>query len=295
MDKDRFSERNFLAIPEEYSSLDKSDFVILPVPYEQTTTYRAGTRGGPNAIINASSQVELYDEELRFEPYRKGVCTLGELKVTSLGPERMNEIVYEVSSELISAKKTVVMLGGEHSISWGLAKACKDRFPGLSVLQLDAHADLRNEYQGSNFNHACVMRRIKEFAPSVQIGIRNLSQEEAEYIEGEKEQFVFYAQEMVSSDTWMNETISLLSDEVYLTFDLDFLDPSIMPAVGTPEPGGLLWYPTVNFLKKLAAQKRIVGFDMVELAPLPDMVAPDFLAARLLYKLIGYIIAREKL
>lgn len=294
MDKRRFAERNFLAIPEEFSKLDNSDFVILPVPYEQTTTYKAGTRGGPNAIINASSQVELYDEELRFEPYRRGVCTLGELKVTSLGPEQMNEIVYEVSRELINSGKKVIMLGGEHSISWGLAKAYKERFPRLSVLQLDAHADLRDEYQGNKFNHACVMRRIKEFAPTVQAGIRNLSQDEAEYINGRKDPFVFYAKEMVSSDGWMNNAINLLSDEVYLTFDLDFLDPSIMPAVGTPEPGGLLWYTTMDFLKKLTAQKRIVGFDMVELAPLPDMVAPDFLAAKLVHKLIGYIIAKGK-
>jgi agmatinase len=294
LDKGRFSKRNFLAIPEEFSKLQNSEFVILPIPYEQTTTYRPGTRGGPSAIIDASAQVELYDEELGFEPYTKGICTLENLQVTSLGPRHMNEIIYETSKELIQLKKKVIMLGGEHSISWGLVKAYKGKYPKLSVLQLDAHADLREKYQGDKFNHACVMRRIRELAPTVQIGIRSLSKEEAKYIKSQKKLPVFYARDMVCSDAWMDKTIGLLSDEVYLTLDLDFLDPSIMPAVGTPEPGGILWYPTLNFLKKLAARKKIVGFDIVELSPLPGMVAPDFLAAKLVYKLIGYIVEQEK-
>ncbi|MCJ7507650.1 MAG: agmatinase [candidate division Zixibacteria bacterium] len=290
-----FIPHNFLGIPKPFSDYRKSEFVILPVPYEQTTTYKAGTREGPSAIINASAQVELYDEELGFEPYRKGICTLDSLSVTSLGPERMNEIIYETSKELIHLKKKVVMLGGEHSISWGLVKAYKERYPGLSVLQLDAHADLRDEYQENKFNHACIMRRIRELVPSVQVGIRNLSQEEAEYIKGQKKLPIFYAKDMASSDEWMDEAIALLSDEVYLTFDLDFLDPSIMPAVGTPEPGGILWYPTLTLLRKLATRKKIVGFDVVELSPLPGMVAPDFLAAKLVYKLISYIVEQEKI
>ena len=295
LDKDSFSKRNFLAISEEFSNLENSEFVILPVPYEQTTTYKAGTREGPLAIINASAQVELYDEELGLESYRKGICTLDNLNVTSLGPKRMNEIIYEASKELIHLKKKVVMLGGEHSISWGLVKAYRERYPDLSVLQLDAHADLRDEYQENKFNHACIMRRIRELVPSVQVGIRNLSQEEAEYIKTQKKLPIFYAQKMISSDEWMDQAIVLLSDEVYVTIDLDFLDPSIMPAVGTPEPGGILWYPTLNFLKKLARRKKIVGFDMVELAPLPGMVAPDFLAAKLVYKLIGYLVEQKKI
>ena len=293
MDKDRFSKRNFLSIPDEFSKLENSKFAVLPVPYEQTTTYRSGTRGGPAAMINASSQVELYDEELGFEPYREGVYTLEDLKVTSLGPKYMNQTVYDVSGELICLKKKVIMLGGEHSISFGMVKAYKEKYPKLSVLQLDAHADLRDEYQGDKFNHACVMRRIREIAPTVQIGIRNLSKEEMEYIKSQKDLVIFYAKDMASSDKWLDEAISLLSDEIYLTFDLDFLDPSIMPAVGTPEPGGFFWYPTINFLRKLTMRKKVVGFDMVELAPLPGMVAPDFLAARLIYKLIGYIVAKE--
>ena len=282
-----------MGIPKEFSSLENSKFVILPVPYEQTTTYIAGTRGGPNAIINASAQVELYDEELGFEAYTKGICTLGDLQITSLGPEKMNNLIYQTSKELVNSGKTIAMLGGEHSISWGLVKAYKEKYRNLCVLQMDAHADLRNEYQENRFNHACIMRRIRELAPTVQVGIRNLSIEESEYIQNQSNLPIFYAREMHSSDAWMDKAISLLSEEVYLTLDLDFLDPSIMPAVGTPEPGGLLWYPTLAFLKKLAKQKKIVGFDVVELAPLPGMAAPDFLAAKLIYKLMGYIIARE--
>lgn len=293
MQNQSFTERNFLGIPKEFSALENSRFVVLLVSYEQTTTYIAGTRGGPNAIINASAQVELYDEELGFEPYTKGICTLGDLQITSLGPEKMNGIIYQASKELVHSGKTIAMFGGEHSISWGLVKAYKEKYRNLSVLQMDAHADLRNEYQENKFNHACVMRRIRELAPAVQVGIRNLSIEESEYIQSQNNLPIFYAREMHSSDAWMDKAISLLSDEVYLTLDLDFLDPSIMPAVGTPEPGGLLWYPTLTFLKKLAKQKKIVGFDAMELAPLPGMAAPDFLAAKLIYKLMGYIIAQE--
>jgi len=288
-----FAQRNFLGIPKEFSLFESSRFIVLPVPYEQTTTYRAGTRGGPSAIIDASAQVELYDEELGFEPYAEGICTLGDLQVTSYGPEKMNQLIYEASKELVGSGKIVTMLGGEHSISWGLVKAYKEKYPKISVLQMDAHADLRDEYQENRFSHACVMRRIRELVPTVQVGIRNLSMEESEYIDSQSDLPIFYARDMHSSDAWMDQVIDLLSDEVYLTLDVDFLDPSIMPAVGTPEPGGLTWYPTLAFLGKLARKKEIVGFDVVELAPLPGIAAPDFLAAKLIYKLMGYIIAKE--
>lgn len=278
---------NFLGLPQVYSDYKRSRFVILPVPYEQTTSYRAGTREGPQAIISASKQVELFDEELETEPYKAGICTLNELEPTSRGPEQMVEKIYKVGRELVKDKKIVVMLGGEHTTSIGMIKAYKRGYKDLSVLQLDAHADLRDSFQESKFNHACTMRRVREIAPAVQVGIRNISSEEHEWIRRKKlDIFLASRRDQNSRD----KALSLLSDNVYLTLDLDFFDPSIMPAVGTPEPGGFLWYETLDFLKALSQRKKIVGFDIVELCPHPSNIAPDFMAAKLIYKIIGYII-----
>jgi agmatinase len=286
LEENLFLPNNFLGIPRIYSDYKRSRFVILPVPYEQTTTYRTGTREGPQAIISASKQVELFDEELGAESYKVGICTLNELEPSSRGPEKMVEKIFEVGRELAKDKKIVVMLGGEHTISIGMIKAYKQRYKDLSVLQLDAHADLRDSFQGSRFSHACTMRRVREIAPTVQVGVRNISLEEHKYVKKEKLNLFFASGK---NQGWLDEALSLLSDDVYLTLDLDFFDPSIMPSVGTPEPGGFLWYETINLLRKLSLKKNIVGLDIVELCPQPGNIAPDFMVAKLIYKIIGYI------
>jgi agmatinase len=231
--------------------------------------------------------MELYDEELDCEVYHVGIHTMEELETQMAGPQEMVRQVYEVISSLLKQEKLVALLGGEHSLSIGAVQAYSERHPMLSVLQLDAHADLRDNYQGTPYSHASVMRRILEHAPAVQVGIRSLSREEMDHIRQEK-RAVFFAHDLQQNDLWQEQVLERLTDKVYLTVDLDVLDPSIMPAVGTPEPGGLLWFPVLDLIRRVAREKEIVGFDIVELSPLPGQVAPDFLAARLAYKIIGY-------
>jgi len=293
LDKIGFRAHNFLGLSSEFAEFEKSEFVILPVPYEQTTTYQKGTKHAPQAIITASQEVETFDEELRFEACKVGICTLNQMEIITADPQRMLEKVCQATKELISKEKKVVMVGGEHTISIGAVKAFWERYPNLSVLQMDAHADLRDSYQESKFNHACVMRRIGELSHFVGVGVRNLSEEEHEFVQKNKPD-IFFAQELRKDDRWKEKVLDKLGSEVYLTFDLDFFDPSIMPAVGTPEPGGLLWYETLNFIKELVHGKNIVGFDVVELCPIPGLVAPDFLTARLIYKIISYIVNKER-
>jgi agmatinase len=287
------SSNNFLGLPHEFSRLEGSEFVILPVPYEQTTTYQTGTKNAPQAILLASQEVETFDEELEFEAYPAGICTLEQMEVTASGPENMIKRINRSIRELTDKDKRVVMLGGEHTISIGAVEAFKAKFPHLSVLQMDAHADLRDSYQDNRYSHACVMRRIGELTDFVGLGIRNLSQEEYEFIRQDRDKF-FFAKELRSDNRWKEKVLEKLGPDVYLTLDLDVLDPSIMPSVGTPEPGGLLWYQTLEFLKKLVDQKNIVGFDVVELCPLPGFVATDFLAAKLVYKIITYMVNKKR-
>ena len=280
---------NFYDIDQEFSSWKDSKAVILRAPYEATTTYRAGTINGPRAIFDASSQVELYDEELKKETYRIGINNPDELKLEGLSPERMVAAVETAAGRVFDAGKFPVLLGGEHSVSIGMVGAAKKSYSDLAVLQFDAHADLRNTYQESRFNHACVARRLVELAPVVGIGIRNLSKEGAEFIE-QSGMKVFFAPEVLKNPGRIKKTISQLkTDNIYLTIDLDVMDPSIMPAVGTPEPGGLGWYEMCDLLSFAASSKKIVGFDVVELCPLQNEIRSDFLAARLIYRLLGYI------
>ena len=288
-----FRPHNFLSLPPEFSELENSEFVILPVPYERTITFKTGTKEGPQAIIHASQEVETFDEELKQEPFKVGIHTLEEMEITARGPEKMVEKVYKIGKELVDMNKRVVLLGGEHTVSIGLVKAESEKYENLSVLQLDAHADLSDSYQESKYSHACTMRRIGEMAPFVGVGIRNLSLEEHQFIQKKKIDLLF-AKDLAKDDMWVDQVISKLPENVYLTMDLDFLDPSIMPSVGTPEPGGLLWNQTLDLLKKVADTKNIVGFDCVELCPIPGLVAPDFLAAKLIYKIIGYIVNKEQ-
>lgn len=269
--------------PSECLDYAKARAVIIPAPYEKTTSYGKGTENGPEAICVASDQVELYDEELGFETcHRFGFSTVA--PVTEL--DALEKATYKVLSD----KKIPIILGGEHSITGAPVRACKKHFSDLSVVHFDAHADLRDEYEGTKLNHACAIRRVYDAGvPFVQIGIRNHSIEEAEFMSKNKILRPFYAHEIYSSTDWMDKAIKNLSDNVYISFDVDAFDPSIMPSTGTPEPGGMNWYQVVSFFRKLAKKRNIVGADFVELAPIPGFHAPDFLVAKLIYKLMGYM------
>jgi len=275
-------------IEEAYSSFAESAFVVVPVPYDLTSTYQSGSRRGPGAILEASANMELYDEELRKETYQAGIHTLSPLTADARGPEEMITSVYEKIAEVLSFDKIPVMLGGEHSISFGAVRAMKEKYPNLSVLQLDAHADLRNSYQGSPYSHAAVARRIASICPLVQVGIRSLSTEEADFMK-EGNVRTFFADDIFSESNWRGKVCESISGDVYITIDLDVLDPAFMPSTGTPEPGGLSWRDVLGLLRDLSCCCRIRGFDVVELAPIPGMIAPDFLAAKLVYRMMGYL------
>ena len=277
--------QNFLGVWR--ARFDNSKVIILPVPYEGTVTYGSGTSNGPKAIISASKHIEFFDDELNCEPYVLGIHTLPDLDVEGKEPHEIFDIILNTGRNLIDKEKLIVMIGGEHSITPGMVSAFSERYNDLSVLQLDAHADLRNEYYGTKYNHACAMRRVLESCPAVQVGIRSLSLPERKLIEQDRLN-VFFMRDIRSDPEWMDKAIEKLSDNVYITIDLDVFDPSIMPSVGTPEPGGLLWDETIIFLRKIAEKLTIVGADIVELSPIRDYIAPDFLAAKLIYKLIGY-------
>lgn len=276
---------NFAEIPEPYSTYKKSRVVVLPFPYEKTTCYIKGTEKGPAAIIKASAEMELYDEELG-NVFETGICTLKYLEINEK-PELMVGIAHKNIKKLLDDGKSVVTLGGEHSITIGIVKAFKEKYKDLSVLQLDAHADLREDFEGTRYSHACTMKRVIEICPIVPVGIRSLSYEESEFVK-EKKLKIFWARGIVANDKWFGDAIRRLSKNVYITLDLDAFDPSIMPSVGTPEPGGLNYYRTLRFLKRVCEKRNVVGFDVVELCPNENDVSSDFAAARLIYKLIGY-------
>jgi len=264
----------------------KCEVVIFPIPYDQTTTYRSGARDGPRAIINASRYVEFYDEDTRKNYSEDGICTLDELEIVD-DSEKLQKRITEAIEKLLDDKKKIITLGGEHSIAFGVVRAFKKKYPSLSVLHIDAHADMRNESNGNKFSHACVARRISELCPVTSVGIRSLSNEEAEYYM-ENNTTVITAREMQGDDNWMKRAIDSLKEEVYVTIDVDAFDSSIMPSTGTPQPGGMSWYEMVDFLKKLSKQRKIVGVDVSELSPQPGNVAPDFMIAKLVYKMISY-------
>jgi agmatinase len=289
MEPEMFSPQgSFAAISSPYSDWERARLVVLPVAYDGTAEWRSGARDGPRAIIDASRYLELYDIELDRETYKVGIHTLPELQPEMAGPEHMVQRVYEVAQGLLEQDKTVLMLGGEHTLTLGMVKAYREKYQALSVLQLDAHADLRESYLGTNFSQATVMRRIYELCPVVPVGIRSLSQEEHQFI-AEAGISPFYACNLISGEVTYQQIADALSKEVYVTIDLDVLDPSIMPAVGTPEPGGIGWYELLGLLREVARARHIVGFDLVELCPREGPASCTFLAAKLAYKLIGYI------
>jgi agmatinase len=279
---------NFLGLPETDTDLGRARVVILPVPYERTTSYVGGTARGPEAIIEASRYVELYDEELDSEPCQAGVHTAAPLDVSRLEAREALARIEEAFGSHLDRGKWVCMLGGEHTITTAGVRAALKRHSGLTVVQLDAHADLRDEYEGSPWSHACVMRRVHDLCRTVAIGIRALSREEAEFAR-RNDKRILYAHQM--GPDWPERALAGISGEVYLTFDIDFMDPSVIPATGTPEPGGALYEPTLRFLRGLAKQARVVAMDLVELSPLRGIHAPNFTTARLLYKTLGYCLA----
>ncbi len=283
---------NFGALPHEMADYDKAGIVILPVPYDGTTSYKAGTRDGPHAIIDASRFVEFYDEESGKNYSETGICTLDEMETVDDAKGTIDR-VYEATKAIIADNKKFVMLGGEHSLTSGAVRAFREKFQNLSVLHIDAHADMADINGESKWDHGCVARRVYEMCPAVLAGIRSLSEEEAEFIEKEKIP-VYWAHKILTQndDSWMDEAVSKLSDTVYVTIDLDALDPSIMPSVGTPVPGGFQWFTLLKLLRKLAESKKVVGFDLMELMPIPGQHAPDFTAAKLAYKLIGEFYCR---
>lgn len=277
---------HFLEIDPGERRFSTSGVVILPVPYEGTVSYGKGTKSGPSAILKASKIVEDYDVELGFEPYKRvgGIHTADPVKF-SKDPHKQ---VYSAVKRIISAEKFPLMLGGEHSITYGAVKASKEAYPDLSVLQFDAHADLRDSYHGNKHSHACIMRRIRPMCPAVQVGIRSQDREEADYIkEYGLRKSIFYAHEY--DDSKIPSILKGLTDDVYITVDVDGFDPSVIPATGTPEPGGLYWYQVLSILKEVFARKNVVGADVVELAPKKDLHYADYTIAKLVYKMIGYL------
>ena len=272
----------------QFTDPKTSRVTVIPVPYDATTSYISGTAKGQAAILDASAHMELYDEELEQETCRIGIHTLAPLPVREEKPEVMLRMVSEAVAQHLLPDKLPVIVGGEHSISPGVVQALVKQYPRLSVLQLDAHADLRDSYEGTPHSHACAGRRISDLCPLVQVGMRSLSREEADFKRSSPVITVFDHQ-IKQGHKALHDVLQHLTDDVYLTVDIYVLDPAIMPATGTPEPGGFSWYETIGLLKALCSRKRIVAFDLVELCPQPGNVAPDFLAAKLIYRIMGYV------
>lgn len=279
---------NFLGIEGRYSDLQTASYCVLPIPYERTTSYGKGTASAPEAILNASCQVELYDEELDLEPFRSGISTAPGMQFPeTTSPPDCFRLIYTKARELLTGGKFLLALGGEHSISIPLVQAHVQQFPELIVLQLDAHADLREEYQGTRYSHACAMARVHEMAPVIGVGIRSLSLEENIRIR-EQGYPVWFAQDIRVTPRWMDDILAMITTPIYLSIDVDFFDPSIMPASGNPEPAGFYWQESMAFLRRLITEKEVIGVDVVELAPIPGIYAPEFMIARLIYKLIAF-------
>ncbi len=286
---------NFGGLPDEHSQYATSRAVIFPIPLERTTSYEHGTRNGPAAILAASRNMELYDEELELEPYKEiGIHTLPAIDTADGTLDEVITEIFTAQMGLLEDDKFTVALGGEHSLTPPLVSATAKKFKDLSVLQIDAHADLRDEYHGNPASHACAMRRVVEVCPAVQVGIRSLSVEEAQAIPHLRTS-VYWAKDIARAPmkSWIAKVLADLSPNVYLTIDLDGFDPAFVPATGTPEPGGLDWMQVTSLIRAVADHKKIVGMDVVELLPQPGDHASDFLAAKLVYKCLGYIFCQQ--
>jgi agmatinase len=271
---------------------DRARVAILPIPLDRTTSYVPGTRNGPHEILVASSHMELWDEETGTDIHSVGICTLPEMELPFATMDEVVQEIRRVASELVGRNKFPFVLGGEHSITAPVVAALAPKYPGLSVLQIDAHADLRDSFMGTRHNHACAMRRVLDYARCTQVGIRSLSPEEAAAAPSLATK-IFYDFNMRQNADWIDRVVESLGEHVYITIDCDGFDPAIMPAVGTPEPGGLTWYETLALLRRVIESRRVVGCDIVELCPLAGNVAPNFLCAKLIYKILSYRFAKE--
>ncbi|MDR2886844.1 MAG: agmatinase [Bacteroidales bacterium] len=273
-------------------SYEESAIAILPVPYDETSTWMRGADKGPAAALEASANLEFYDIETSSEVHLKGIHTL-EPVLEKESPEKLVEAVYGKVKELLADKKFPVIIGGNHTVPIGAFRAVAEAYNGnITILQLDAHSDLRQEYEGSRYNHACAMARAREQAPVVQVGIRSMSAEELPSVDSDR---MFYAHRLYSDKSLYRKAIDKLAENVYVTIDLDVFDPSLMPSTGTPEPGGPNYYELMMFLRNVAANRNVAGFDVVELCPSGTNKAPDFIAAKIIYQFLSYIfsVARQ--
>lgn len=276
------SKKNYAGIPDKYARLDDAKVVLIPVPYDGTSTWQKGADKGPDAFLEASENMELFDIETRSEVYKKGVYLAPPVSEDS-SPEKMVEAVYKTTKNYLKQDKFVTLFGGEHSISIGSIRAFNEIFEELTVVQLDAHADLRPEYEGSACNHACAVHEASKNTNLIQVGIRSMDVSELDHMD---ENQVYFADDLY--EDWMEDAIGQMTPNVFITIDLDAFDPSILPSTGTPEPGGIFWYETLEFLKLMFKKKNVVGFDIVELNPNDKEKSSDFLAAKLYYKMLSY-------
>ena len=285
---------NFLGLPPQYADPKKARYAVLPLPYDGTVSFQTGTRNGPRAIISASQQVELFDEEYAKEFTAAGVMTCEPVAPEMAGPKEMHESVYQAAKQVVAKRKFLIALGGEHSLTSGLVRAVKEKHKKLSVLQIDAHADLREEYEGTPYSHASVMRRVVEMGvPVVAVGIRNYSLEEHKFMKKAGIEPISVRELRMNVD-WIQEVMERLTDNVYVTIDIDGFDPAYAPGTGTPEPGGMDWFQVTDLLRATAMFKNIVAADVVEVLPLPGNAQTEFLAAKLIYKLIAHIEANRR-
>jgi agmatinase len=265
-------------------SYDESQIIILPVPYDATSTYIRGADRGPAAILDASPALEFYDIETGSEVHKRGIHTLPPLEAGD-DPAVLTDAVYKAVSGIFADKRFPVVIGGNHTVSIGAFRAASEAFDRLTILQLDAHSDLRPAYEGSHLNHACAAARAREHAPLVQVGIRSMAAEELPYVDRER---IFYAHELWADKSLYGKVLSLLTENVYITVDLDVFDPSVMPSTGTPEPGGPDYHELMAFLRNVMRERNVVGFDVVELCPSGTNKAPDFMAAKVIYQMLSY-------
>lgn len=275
---------NFGGIENKYASAKNAAVYLQSIPYDGTSTWGKGANNGFEAFLDAAENMELYDIETDSEVYKRGVHIVPAITEES-SAEAMFQAVYKSTKELLKTEKFLTFFGGEHSVSIGVIKAFYEKYPNITILQLDAHADLRASYLGTPYNHACAVHDASKNANLIQVGIRSMDICEKQYMNTDK---VFFAEDIYQKTDWMDKALALMTNQVYVTIDLDAFDPSIMPATGTPEPGGLDWNTVIRFLKKVFAAKEIMGFDIVELAPIEGFKAPQFLAAKLYYKMLSY-------
>jgi agmatinase len=276
--------KTFGGIAENLSTYETAEILLQSIPYDGTSTWGKGADKGFDAFLEAAENMELYDIETDSEVYKKGIHILNQILEDS-SPENVFQEVYKQTQRLLKNNKFLTFFGGEHSISIGIIKAFYENYQNLSVLQLDAHADLRASYLGSPYNHACALSDANKNCKLVQVGIRSMDISEKEHM---NEKNIFFAKDMYNNSNWMMKSIEKLTNDVYITLDLDVLDPSIMPSTGTPEPGGLIWKEIIHYLKLVFKHKNVVGFDIVELAPIKNTNAPNFLTAKLYYKMLSY-------